>query len=506
MSYIVLARGLSPFGSDEFSAPWIGHYSHFPPVFPLLLLVTGGAWNFFVAHMVVALCALAALVCVYAYGADRLGGPAAGFGLAIVFLAMPTAWISILGILSEPLFLALSLATLVFHARCGDEGRGMRDGVILGLLLAATLMTRAAGFALFAAYFVHVSFRAVGRRNWPSRAELVALLIAVIAQLAWLAMRPHVDSKGYSLDVWMFLDRWTDHPSRMAAISGYFLAGGWISSFWTDSVVPLAVRIALLAIAALGLAGAVRGAMLNRLDSWYVLAGTAMLFMWVFSEDNTRRLLYPLVPLLLGHAAEMLRLAAQRLRAARGVPLALLSSAGLVIVLSAPATSLVARKALDREPFFPGFEYSASAITDYYTEVNLKAARAVAWRHAATLAGLELLDQVTPPDARVMWVRPEYVGVLGRRRGVPSYSSWDHAVLAREILRTGTTHVIASRLFKSDLADKGGDPFAALVVDPPAFLRHLALRIQNSETETVEFVLLQVDPEELKRYVGAIPR
>jgi hypothetical protein len=182
------------------------------------------------------------------------------------------------------------------------------------------------------------------------------------------------------------------------------------------------------------------------------------------------------------------------------------AGAAFIVALSAPATSLVAQKAFDREPLIPGFDYTPAAMTDYYVVVNLKAAKALAWRHAAVLSGLQFLDKATPPNARVLWVRPEYVAVLGRRQGVPSYSSWDRAMLAKEILRTGTTHVVATRLFKSDLADRGGDAYAALVVDAPDYLRHPAMLIQNAETEVVEFALLEVDREELRREVEGRPR
>ncbi|HLX22894.1 MAG TPA: hypothetical protein VKR38_06060 [Usitatibacter sp.] len=501
MSYIVVARWLVPFAHDDLSAPWVGYYSHFPPLFPLLLGVTGGAWNFFSAHMVVAACAVAALASIYAYGLRRLGGAGSALGLVVLFLALPTAWISIVGILSEPLYLAVSMAALAFHARA-DVARDTRASVIFAVLVAATLLTRVAGVALVAACAVHVAVGSMKARRWPSGRELLPLAVAVAVELAWLAIRPHVASKGYGLDVWTFMNRWIDHPLLLAGISANFLAGGWTSSIDADSGVPFAIQAALWAVALLGLAGAVRGAMRNRLDSWYLLFGVGILFLWVFSEDNTRRLLYPLVPLMLVHAAEMAADAGERLGGARGKRWALLVGAAFIVSLSAPATSLVARKAFDREPLVEGLEYSPSSMTDYYIVVNLKAAKALAWRHAAVLSGLQLVDKVTPRDAVVMWLRPEYVAVLGRRRGEPSYSSWDRATLSREILRNGVTHVVSSRMFKSDLADRGGDAYAALMVDLPESLRHPALMIQNAETGSVELAVLEVDREALQREVG----
>lgn len=502
MSYIGIARWLSPFRHDPLADPWVGYYSHFPPLFPVLLALTGGAWNFLVAHLLVAACAVAALGFVYAYGALRLDGPAAGLGLAVVVVLLPTFWISSLGILSEPLFLAVTLATLVVHERA-DPAR-TRDALVLGALLAAAWLTRVAGIALVAAYAAHVAIRAIARRRRPDNGELIALIVPVAAELAWLALRPKLVAPGYGEDLGTFVEFWTQHPAYTAELSSKVLGDGWVSSFTADAWEPMSIKIVLGTVAALGLAGVARGVMRNRLDSWYTLGGLAILFLWVFDEDNQRRLLYPLVPLVLCHAAESLAAAAGRLKAAKAKRMALLTGAALVAIVCAPAIALVAKKSTNRAPLYPDSEYSLSSMTLYYTAVNLEVANSRGAREAAVLTGLEAVGRVTPPDAKVMWVRPEYVAVLGRRTGEPAYFSWDRATFARELLRTGTTHVIVSTIFKADLAHHRGDAYAALAVDTPDYLLHPAYMVRNPDSGVVEFVLLKVDREALRRAVEAL--
>ena len=169
--------------------------------------------------------------------------------------------------------------------------------------------------------------------------------------------------------------------------------------------------------------------------------------------------------------------------------------------MTMPATLLVLDKALDREILVPGFAYTPSAMTPFYSTVNIAQARALAGEHAAVLSGLESLDRVTPPGSRIMWMRPEYVALLGRRPGVAWYHEWDRATLAREIRRTETGYLIASRLFKSDLAGRDGDAFAALAVDSPPYLR-AAFVITAPGTTGQEFVLLEVDRVALDRYIA----
>jgi hypothetical protein len=54
-SYVVLAQAIA--GSNPAVAPWVGFHTHFPPLFPLLLVLTGGAWDLRLAHAAVALAA-----------------------------------------------------------------------------------------------------------------------------------------------------------------------------------------------------------------------------------------------------------------------------------------------------------------------------------------------------------------------------------------------------------------------------------------------------------------
>ena len=56
-----------------------------------------------------------------------------------------------------------------------------------------------------------------------------------------------------------------------------------------------------------------------------------------------------------------------------------------------------------------------SDITDYYTTLNLQRSRAIAGKHVTVLAGLEAIGRGTSTDARILWMRPGYVALLGRR-------------------------------------------------------------------------------------------
>jgi hypothetical protein len=287
------------------------------------------------------------------------------------------------------------------------------------------------------------------------------------------------------------------------ALGSQLLAGGWIASFTAQSDVSWISRAILLALAALAIAGAIRRAFANGLDGWYALVSIAVMLAWIFPEDNQRRLLYSVLPLLLVHAAST----AISVVDGFGPPkwrrpiLAALALAPMLLCL--PATILVARKSMEREPFAMAGEYTAADITDYYTTINVGHARAIAARHAAVLHGFERLKRDTPIESRVMWTRPEYVALLGERQSVPLYYHWDARALAIAIRESKTTHVVWSLLSKSDLRRQN-----RAVADHLEILRTVgdyasaAYAVRNAVTNQEDFVLLKVDAQRLDAYLA----
>jgi hypothetical protein len=96
-----------------------------------------------------------------------------------------------------------------------------------------------------------------------------------------------------------------------------------------------------------------------------------------------------------------------------------------------------------------GQPYAYRDVTEYYTTINVERARERAQLAVATLAGLAAIGSATPPGARVMWMRPEYVGLLGHRPGVPFYFRWGAPEVAAEVKRAGVDYVVDTWLLKT---------------------------------------------------------
>jgi hypothetical protein len=499
VSYLVIARWLG--GDAELIRPWLKWYTHFPPLFPLVLALTGGSSDLLTAHLVVAAFAALSVALLGRYAAIRLEGHGAGVALALAFLMLPTAWISVKGILSESMFLAISLGALHFHeVRVARDRPGVGTYLFFGVLLAAAILTRVVGIMLAAAYAAHLAVAFLAHRDRRAAAWLPLAPAAVLVG-SWMALRPGGHVYGFTLG--KVLAAWIDNPVRALETAGVAFSNGWLASFMADATVTGAPRFLIYMLGAIALAGTCRAIARNRLDGWYVVLSAIIVFFWPFGETQTRRLLYPLVPLALMHAVEVLVAVAVFLRLPHP-RLAAAAALAVPLLPCIPAIILIGEKSLDRMPLLPGSAYSAADITEYYTTINVARARQLAARHAVVLGGLERLARDTPPDARVMWVRPEYVGVLGKRASAANYFDWDARRLAREVRDAKVDFIVIASVYKSDLEQHAGDAAVALRQIEPYVSHRMVL--SNPVTGQDEFILMAVDRVALDAYLAASAR
>jgi hypothetical protein len=504
-SYLVLAQAIA--GGNPAVLPWVGYHTHFPPLFPLALAATGGAADFRYAHALVSLFVAGGALAGYAFAWRETGRRDAALATAAAFLACPTTWVSDKGILSEPMFLCASLATLLYfqwrleRARFDRGEPGMRPWLTLGLLLAAAVLTRVMGAALVVGLLIHLAVRARRGEALPGASRLAAAFTPpALLVLAWVALRPVAAQDSYQRVSTSMAHSWTVSTGVMGQVSVKTILDGWVASFTADANVGFVGTAVALLIAALALTGLVRRLLANRLDAWYVAVSLPVVCWWVFNEDNTRRLLFPLLPLLLFYAGEAI-VAACALAGRSAYAIHSLGAAGAVLAIVVVPTALVMdHKARDRQPVVEGFAPRYADITEYYTTLNVAFSRRLAARQGVILAGFDALRKGTPPEARVMWMRPEYPALLGGRAGVPWYYDWDPMRVARTARDEHVDYVVSTPLFKSDLAGGKGDP-AKPLAGVEAWTRPV-MAFTNPASGTRDFVLLEVDRAALDAWIA----
>ena len=497
-SYLTLARWMR---GDPVLGAWAWQHAHFPPLFPLVLAASGGAVDFAIAHAVVGACAVLSLVVLYRFAAHVLESNSAAAAIVALFVLTPTAWLGIKGILSESLYLLVSLAALLWHAtRVARADPVARDRWIFGVLLALAVLTRTAGWTLVIAYLIHATWRlAHARSRGPWLAAAVPLVPVALGLGTWAAVKPGSGS-AYRDQAHDMLDYWLREPARLFHDGGFTLFQGWVSSFHAQTVTETVPAMVFGAIAAVAVAGAIVRAAANRLDGWYVLVTLPLLYFWIFPYDTTRRLLYPVFPLLLLQAAWLvLRLAsAPRMRPYRR--LAAAAAFLLPVALCLPAMVVLAQKAMNRTPL-AGTSIAYADILDYYLKVNEAQAREAARQQIATFAGLERTARETPPGARIMWARPEYLALLTRADPVPFEYRWDARGLAQALDDTHTDYLVLSEVYKLDRNLELRNPTQEL--RDIGRYGDVVIEVKLPEAGRVQFALLRIDRARLAAYLRA---
>ena len=433
-SYLVMGQVLSPWGTAP--APVAEAFvreAFYPPLFPLLLGLTGAAWHMAWAHALTAFCLVAALPLVYLLGSRWLGTTWGGLLALVAVALLPTLWIHVKGILSEPLFCLLLLALFLSLEQEAFEKKIW----IACVLMAALVLTRTAALVPVAAYAAW----ALTRRGQPRLRLLTPALVAFAAYGAWLLLRPAgtsddymriVAERGHSIaaasDPWLAL---AASVARQATAQAEAWAGSLIL-FWPQGQ---AVRLALVAlIGALALCGLALRFREGRADAWMAAAYLVTFLLWPFYDQMTR-FLFPLLPVLILYAL----LAASALaRMLRRPPLAAQAVLVLLVAsLAVPALAFIQSRARADGPFV--------LITDWYRTPGLDEARRRAQVHLDLMADMEAIRALTQPQDRVMWVAPSYIALLAQRHGVPAPS----AELAPDAYREAVTRAHPDYVFLS---------------------------------------------------------
>jgi hypothetical protein len=412
VSYLVMGQVFSPWqAAPPPVAEAFVREAFYPPLFPALLGLAGAAHHIAWAHLLTALLLALWLPLAYALGARWLESRWAAAAATLALASLPSLWINVKGVLSEPLFGLLLLGVLVAHERIESPAR--RKWTVAGLL-AALALTRTVGVVVVAGY----GLWALTRRSQGLAERARAVLPAVAACAAyglWMLVRPAGTSDDYlrivaeRAQAALQGDSYLLGPALSALRQARSMAEAWTGSlmlFWVEGS-PARVVLAGLA-GALALAGLALRFAAGKADAWMTAAYLAVFLAWPFYDQMTR-FLFPLLPLLVLYAFCACAFLGRRLRRP---DLAHAALALLLLSLTVPALAFIRARSAAPEPY--------TAITDWYRTPGLEQARARSQVHLALAADMAAIGALTGPGDRVMWVAPSYVALLAGRHGVPA--------------------------------------------------------------------------------------
>ena len=186
--YVILAKSLATgHGYRNLNLPGAPLATHYPPGYPLFLAALWRLWPTFPANVMLFKFANVAFLGVIAAYAYRLGRERMGLGLGAALVATvagtattPALYLSSM-VLSEPMFLALTLPLLLWAERTiARDKRDVVSALSLGACAGLLFLIRAQAVAAIAAIAVVYALR----RRWKESG--VTLSAAIVVALPWL--------------------------------------------------------------------------------------------------------------------------------------------------------------------------------------------------------------------------------------------------------------------------------------------------------------------------------
>lgn len=411
VSYLVMAQVFSPWQpASQAVAEAFSREAFYPPLFPLLLALTGAGHHSTLAHAVNALLLAACLPLVYVLALRWLGDRWAAASAAVATALLPSLWIHVRGILSEPLFGLILLATLRVLEVEADDRRRLPT---LTFLMSALVLTRTVGLPVIGAY----ALWAMTRRTSAYRARVRAVLPALAAAAAyavWIILRPAATSDDNLVFAFIRAGELLGALDPVAALAGGIatqanaMAEAWAGAlllFWVEGqpVRPILASV----VGLLSLAGIASRIAAGKADGWMTAAYLATFLLWPFQEQMTR-FLFPVLPLLVLYAFWALAAALRRLGKSLTAAAGLLGVA--LVSLAMPGLAFIQQRASTAGGY--------ADIIDWYRTPDLAEARRRSEVQLGLFADVETIRTLTRPGDRVMWVVPAYIALLADRRGV----------------------------------------------------------------------------------------
>jgi hypothetical protein len=384
-SYLLLARKWSPWFNPSLAELGTWPPQAYPPVWPVLLALTGVSESLWWSHLLTLLLGSAAVWLAWIWLRSELGPRQAG-ALCILYLLLPGTLLNSMPISAENSFLLLSMAVLGWHQHIQGlplQQRNPAHYLLLWILLVMAVLDRSIGVALIPALLL----------AQPSRAKLWVCLGALAAYACWGLVDPQSHLPDYfSL---LKLLSWSEAHTALR-INLASLPGAWYQVIAGPAQNILAWLIGILSLVTV-LFYTLRRAAGGAADALYCLAYLMILLLWPFPTDD--RFLQPIILLLL----------AQPLLAARNIGI------GLGTVLLLPlclGQSVIVQRAIAADA-------NEHHSRDYYHQAALPTSQLLAVQYAAIYRQMAASGAMLGDEDTVASVKPAYYALLAQRKAVP---------------------------------------------------------------------------------------
>jgi hypothetical protein len=418
-NYVLLAKKWSPYfvPSTAVVATW--PMQSFPVIFPLVLALSGFSESLLLCHLLVSGCLILSLGLIY----FRLKQ---GFNVAICLVVtlsigmLPGMFVNSMGILSENLYMLLSILLIFSILNCISKGVvNLTSILLLGALTLIVINTRTIGVAILPALLVVIIFDRTIESGLRVRLGLIVVVTALIC-LVWSLLyafegstsyidliKPSVLKSIYGLE--------TKHIglAQIIQLNIAHLPYAWneyLTLFFHQSYLPFAAIFSLTLLCLIQICTVVRAVYL-KLDALYLVFYFIILLLWPYPISD--RFLHPLVILML---LQPLFLANECKNFIRKFGLVLYPSSLLILLAH---SIFVHSELLDRKMWAITNQPTIEMYWELYKEPDARQAVKQALHFHQIFDQSTFIKNIVPENNIIAANKPVFVALLAERTTVP---------------------------------------------------------------------------------------
>lgn len=403
VNYMIMGKYLSPWkeASSPINELWL--YQDFPPLFPIVLALTGTAHNFISAHILTLSFLILSLPFIYKFSRHCFASKTQALCITALFMISPSAWLNMLGILSEHLYILVSFILIFLYPRLVRND--IKLTILFGLLLAMLILTRSIGISMFVAFLIS------GYLMWHKKEIklntlllpfFIVILVNVIAKLLHHSSVPtqylnQIKNLEFGQQLQALIDAWFK---------------SW-QFYWTDELI-FSYTIVLF-IGVLACTGLVIRLKELKFDAIYALFYLLILLVWPHPGQAVR-FLYPVQALLLIYSFYTIYLVCNISFEAYKNKIIYISILLMCSIVIPPLSYLYHRYSV-------GKELGYNHIKEFYRIPDIKKAREQAEIQSQMFVDFKKIGEVTEPDDIILYFEPSYIALLSNRNSRPLNTS-----------------------------------------------------------------------------------
>lgn len=417
-AYLIISRLYSPYHTASLATLAYKNGIITPPLFPLILALFDGGFNFLVAHLVVAAFALASSVALYFWLRAESITVWTSLAASIVFAILPATMLMTLNIWTEFPYLFFSLAATAMVARYTSESTSsLRYWYAAAVLVACATMIRVASLPLLGAFLVYLLIK-------RPRHFLVMAGVAALPFIIWAGYSSHSET-GAGAYVNHFVNVYSGDPVNflMHQIQTEYQAvyGAWTRG-WIGAPTSETLRQLVRGFWFLSIAGWLYRLIGLKFDALYTFLYIVLLFMWPHPEEAPRYS-FVLYPFLIANAFLLVRSLVQRIPGKFNQSALFALVIGIMLICAAPSAAFIVKRYFADVP-----EEVADArhTQDWYGEQQF-ATISEAYFRMRLFANIKEIVKFVPPGECVFAIKPTVVQLLSDRAafGPPKISESD---------------------------------------------------------------------------------